>query len=91
MIALSPSRRPPLTERQQQVLDFIRATIRRTGASPSFREIAEEIGVGKTAAFNIVRAIEAKGYVTHEDYERRAIRIVPEERQLLMPWEGGRP
>ena len=38
-----------LTKRQKQVVDFIAGFIRRNGYSPSFEEIAEELGLASLA------------------------------------------
>ena len=42
----------PLTHRQQQVLDFIRAGIASNGYAPSVREIGNHLGVSSTNAVN---------------------------------------
>jgi len=57
--------RTPLTERQQEVLDYVIAFRGQNGFSPTTREIAGRFGFrSQTAAMNHVRALKRKGYVT---------------------------
>jgi repressor LexA len=50
-----------LTERQQEVLDFIRSFSARHGLPPTVREIGDRFGVTPRAAFDHLRALERKG------------------------------
>jgi len=53
-----------LTVRQQEVLEFIRQQQRKTGFSPSSREIQAHFGFqSQTAAMNHLRALEKKGVI----------------------------
>jgi repressor LexA len=53
-----------LTVRQQEVLEFIRQQQRKTGFSPSSREIQAYFGFqSQTAAMNHLRALEKKGVI----------------------------
>lgn len=55
-----------LTERQQQVLDFVRQGFA-DGHPPSLREICAHLGTRSTnGAFDHLRALEAKGYLRHQ-------------------------
>lgn len=52
----------PLTERQQQILDFIREHQRVCGVTPSTREIQMHLGLrGQTTVVEHLRALEQKG------------------------------
>lgn len=63
-----------LTERQQQVLDFLRAEHRRTGIMPSTREIQEHFGfASQTAAVSHLRALERKGVIVKKDRKARSL------------------
>ena len=54
-----------LTERQQQVLDYISQQQARTGVIPSTREIQEFFGfASQTAAMNHLKALERKGVIS---------------------------
>ena len=57
--------KPALTEQQERVYDFIRATIATTGQAPSLTAIAKFCGyVSHTGAVSIVQRLVEKGYVT---------------------------
>src|SRR3954469_19376400 len=67
---------PPeiLTDRQQQVLDFIHAHHRQHGVSPSIREIQAHFGLA--SPFGIQRHLDAlteKGVLTRMDGKARGI------------------
>ncbi|MCH2109125.1 MAG: transcriptional repressor LexA [Polyangiaceae bacterium] len=69
-----------LTKRQEQTLDFIRASIRERGYPPTLREIGEHMGIRSTNGVNDhLRALERKGYLRREDMKSRALRLVGEE------------
>jgi repressor LexA len=54
---------PQLTDRQQEVLTFIRTFTQRHGVPPTVREIGERFRVTPRAAFDHLRALERKGYL----------------------------
>lgn len=63
-----------LTDRQQQVLDFIQHQQRATGVIPSMREIKEHFGFrSETAAVGHVHALESKGALQRQPGKRRAL------------------
>lgn len=54
----------PITDRQREVLGFIQAATRATGLPPTRNEIREYFGwQSPNAAEQMVRALEAKGYL----------------------------
>ena len=64
-----------LTVKQQQVLDFIRQSIRERGYPPTLREIGSHFGIGSTNGVNDhLKALESKGYLTREDMKSRSLR-----------------
>jgi repressor LexA len=64
-----------LTTRQQQVLEFIRSSIRERGYPPTLREIGQHMGIRSTNGVNDhLRALEHKGYLTREDMKSRSLR-----------------
>ncbi len=64
-----------LTERQNQVLEYIRSSISRRGYPPTLREIGAHMGIRSTNGVNDhLRALERKGYLTREDMKSRALR-----------------
>jgi len=73
-----------LTERQREVLDFIRGQISELGVAPSHAQIAHQIGASSTrAAADHLKALERKGYVRlHADTPRGIQVLEAEENQL---------
>ncbi|MFO0758332.1 MAG: transcriptional repressor LexA [Byssovorax sp.] len=64
-----------LTDRQQQVLHYIRQSISERGYPPTLREIGAHMGIRSTNGVNDhLRALERKGYLTREDMKSRALR-----------------
>src|SRR5688500_3243044 len=69
--------KPPLTERQQQALDFITACLDERGYPPTLREIGEHMGIRSTNGVNDhLKALEKKGYLHREDLKSRALRPI---------------
>jgi repressor LexA len=64
-----------LTDRQHQVLEYIRSSIADRGYPPTLREIGAHMGIRSTNGVNDhLRALERKGYLTREDMKSRALR-----------------
>lgn len=63
-----------LTDKQQQVLDFIQAYVRDHGYPPSVRDICEGIGVRSTSTVHgYLTRLERGGYITRESTKTRSI------------------
>jgi len=76
-----------LTDRQQQVLHYIRQSITDRGYPPTLREIGAHMGIRSTNGVNDhLRALERKGYLTREDMKSRALR--PRDIDDLPPGDG---
>lgn len=54
---------PPLTRRQRQILDFIKAYEPQYGMSPTYEEIAQHFGLNKVTIFGHVKELERKGFL----------------------------
>lgn len=66
-----------LTDRQQQILDFISESINGRGFPPTLREIGEHFGIKSTNGVNDhLKALEKKGFLRREDLKSRAMRPV---------------
>jgi repressor LexA len=64
-----------LTQRQQDILDFIAASIDRRGYPPTLREIGEHFGIRSTnGVSDHLKALEKKGFLAREDLKSRAMR-----------------
>jgi repressor LexA len=73
-----------LTDKQREVLGFIRGFIAKHGLPPTVREIGERFKVTPRAAFDHLRALERKGML-----QRRA--TAGRTSRSLIPSEGGAP
>lgn len=59
--------RPSLTERQQEVLDFIVEGVKMRGYPPTLREISQRFGISSTQGVRRhIDALEKKGYILRE-------------------------
>jgi len=64
-----------LTARQQEILDFITASLNERGYPPTIREIGSQMGIRSTNGVNDhLKALERKGFLTRDDLKSRAIR-----------------
>jgi len=72
-----------MTDRQREVLDFIRAFGERHGVPPTVREIGEKFGFTARAAFDHLRALERKGMLERRVTGKRA------SRTLILPSQKG--
>lgn len=72
-----PQNMESLTDRQQEVLDYILECNAHTGVTPSTREIQEHFGfASQTAAMNHLRALERKGVIQRRAGKARAVSVV---------------
>lgn len=64
----------PLTDRQQEILDFIRAWTKEHRYPPTLREIGRSMNIRSTnGVSDHLRALERKGYLLREDMKSRAL------------------
>ena len=80
--------RSELTAKQQQVLNYLEHAIRRTGAPPSLRQAALDLGVSHAAVAQTLRMLEEKGYVKREGRYSRTIYLLNRARETsaLQRW-----
>jgi len=72
--------RGKLTDRQRQVLDFIRDTIGQKGYPPTVRDIANHLDiVSLNAVRRHLKSVEKKGYIHVEPGKSRGIKILDED------------
>ena len=74
-----------LTDRQAIVLDFITAHIDQHGVAPSYREIAEHLGISSTnGVSDHLLALERKGYIErYGSGKARSVRLTSKARTHL--------
>ena len=67
--------RPKLTERQEQVLDFIKDHIGEWSYPPTLREIGAALGIRSTnGVSDHLRALKRKGYLTQDGMKSRTLK-----------------
>ncbi|MDF1742437.1 MAG: LexA family transcriptional regulator [Gimesia sp.] len=70
-----------LTERQKQILSFIRIYKAKTGETPTVREIGDAFGMRSTnGVSNHLKAIEAKGKLKRLGFMPRGIEVLDDLR-----------
>lgn len=84
-----------LTERQRQVLDYIKQELRDKGYPPSVREIGEAIGLSSSSTVHgHLSRLEEKGYIRRDPTKPRAIEVLegsddqPLKRMINVPMVG---
>ena len=74
-----PSTTAQLTDRQIELLDYLRQYQRETGVMPSTRDIQRHFGFSsQTAAMTHLRALEKKGVIQRHAHKARAV-VFPED------------
>lgn len=69
-----PPAPPELSQRQQEILEIIRSSIRERGFPPSIREIGEAAGLASTSSVaHQLRSLQQKGYLRREANRPRAV------------------
>lgn len=78
-----------LTPKQQRVFDFIRDTLKRTGAPPTRAEIADALGFASAnAAQTHLQTLARKGVIELGSRRSRGIRLVEAANEVDEPTEG---
>ena len=79
----------PLTDRQQQVLDFVSFYLDHNGCPPTLREISDHIGVKGTAtAIQHLDALERKGYISRREGSRGIAFTQKQTKSVSLPVLG---
>jgi sulfur relay (sulfurtransferase) DsrC/TusE family protein len=69
----------PLTERQAEVLSYVKAYIAEQGFSPTLREIAKHLGCGIAATQAHVARMQRKGYLYRDRGVQRGLVVCHDE------------
>ncbi len=65
-----------LTDRQRQILDFIKSEIHRRGFPPSVREIGDAVGLSSSSTVHShLAALEGKGFIRRDPSKPRALEV----------------
>lgn len=86
----------PATERQQRILDVIRAFTVERGYPPSVREIGERVGLSSSSTIHAhLKALERRGLISRDPTKPRALRsdfgnvpAPPQPESVVMPIVG---
>jgi len=71
------AQRPPLTPRQQKILDAIRTEIEQKGYPPSMRQIGDIVGLASLSSVtHQLGRLEKMGYIRRDPKLPRAIEIL---------------
>jgi repressor LexA len=73
-----------LTDKQEEILLFIKEKIKESGFPPTVREMGDHFGITVKGAYDHLKAIEKKGYVRCGPNKSRAIEILV-DREDIMP------
>jgi repressor LexA len=74
-------RRRDLTDRQREILEFIKAEMRRKGYPPTVRDIGEAVGLSSSSTVHShLAALEAKGLIRRDPSKPRALEVLGHER-----------
>lgn len=65
-----------LTNRQQEIFDFIRTVIHDSGFPPTIREIGNHFDITVKGAYDHLKAIEKKGFIRCSQNKSRAIELL---------------
>jgi len=66
-------RRNDLSPRQRETLEWMRDFIRRNRIPPTVREIGAAFGTKSSSVFDLLKALEEKGYIRREAHKARSI------------------
>jgi len=69
----------PLTRRQAEVLEFIKAFAAEHGYAPTLEEIGSHLGVNRVTIFEHVKALESKGWIRSRKHFSRSITLTGDE------------
>ncbi|MFP4330963.1 MAG: transcriptional repressor LexA [Alkalispirochaetaceae bacterium] len=65
-----------MTQRQRQILDYIKGYVTTHGFPPTIREISEEFGISVKGAYDHVKALERKEAIRCNNNRSRAIEVL---------------
>ena len=72
-----------LTPNQKKTLEVIQQKIKEIGYPPTVREIGKLVGVTSSAtSYKYLTILEKRGYITREKDKSRAIKLVPQTRNI---------
>jgi repressor LexA len=76
---------PPLSTKQQRLLDYLESAIKHQGQAPSLRQAAADLGVSHAAVSQVLKTLEDKGYIKREGRYSRNLYLLNRARQTAAP------
>ena len=65
-----------LTEKQKQVLGYLKQKLRKADGTPSLREAAGDLGVSHAAVDQVLKSLERKGFIRREGKYSRTLHLL---------------
>jgi repressor LexA len=79
----------PLTERQNEIYEFIRRFMRTERKPPTLQEIGDAVGIRSVSGVHKqVRALETKGYIERTPNEARGLSLVAQDDPFALDDDG---
>jgi len=80
-----------LSERQQEILEFLTAFTSQNGYPPSVRDIGAAVGLSSSSTVHShLNALEDKGYIKRDPSSARAISVISSDRDISSQGSSGR-
>ena len=79
-----------LTPRQRETLQWVTDFIRKNRMPPTVREIGEGLGTKGSSVFDLLKALERKGYIKREPRKARSIVVLDHRSQKSATSPGPR-
>lgn len=76
---------PSLTDRQQQLFNYLSQAVANDGRAPSLRQAAADLGVSHAAVAQGLKALEDKGYVKRDGRYSRTVYLLNAAQQAAAP------
>lgn len=79
----------PLNDKEREMYEYIRETIKNEGYAPTVRDIRASLGIKSTATVHLyLQKLEDKGYIVREQGKSRTIRIDGAKEERGVPLLG---
>ena len=80
---MAMSEMPPLSTKQQSILDMIRSFLGEHGYPPSYRQIGDAVGISSTSVVSYnLKALQKKGYIIQSPDVSRGLRLVEDDAEI---------
>ncbi len=79
-----------LSPRQRETLQWVRHFIRQQHMPPTVRDIGDAFGIKSSSVFDLLQALERKGYITRKRRKARSIVILDCTAEHSLPADGER-